>query len=108
MIFLPLIIADDTVVEDPVADAVDAVDPFLEIHEADHIQEMFDEIFHKATEVTHFAFSSVANSFNHLIFFPRIFLLTLGFFLNFCCNHYLRFFLRSHILFHIYFLNLLN
>ncbi|CAL9047868.1 uncharacterized protein LOC103978230 [Musa acuminata AAA Group] len=38
---------DDTVVEDPVADAVD---PFLESHEADHIQEMFDEIFHKATE----------------------------------------------------------
>ncbi|CAL9749215.1 unnamed protein product [Musa acuminata subsp. burmannicoides] len=38
---------DDTVVEDPVADAVD---PFLENHEADHIQEMFEEIFHKATE----------------------------------------------------------
>ncbi|KAJ8490503.1 hypothetical protein OPV22_012224 [Ensete ventricosum] len=52
---------DDPILEDPVADAVDAVDPFLESHEADCIQEeMFDEIYHKATEVTHLAFSSVA------------------------------------------------
>ncbi|RWV93143.1 hypothetical protein BHE74_00013194 [Ensete ventricosum] len=42
---------DDPILEDPVADAVDAVDPFLESHEADCIQEeMFDEIYHKATE----------------------------------------------------------
>ncbi|RRT51349.1 hypothetical protein B296_00010437 [Ensete ventricosum] len=39
---------DDPILEDPVADAVD---PFLESHEADCIQEeMFDEIYHKATE----------------------------------------------------------
>lgn len=53
------IVLDNPIVGDSIADAVD---PSNEFHEADHIEEMADEIFSKATEVTFLFFYFLPNS----------------------------------------------